>query len=185
MLWRFYCLLDANTVLAVNPGLQLTVTVVELDGDSIMKDATCPATLNELILGDGCEAPHLGSIDLLATSNLVLGTTKRLQSVLADILTAADGAKNLADVHTSNCAVRFTEGATHSSLETIGTSTRKHFVDAQHMERMDADANVECILPCSFGHVLIAGNTASFKSLGGDLLELIRHKVCAEREVVD
>merc|ERR1711934_1175840 len=81
-------LLDANAVLAVDPGLQLAVTVVELDADTVVQDLTVLATLDEVILKDVGETPEAGGIDLLAASNLVLGTAESLHGILAHVLAA-------------------------------------------------------------------------------------------------
>merc|ERR1712057_66231 len=123
-------------------------------------------------------------VDLLATGNLVLGTTKGLKSVGGHSLTATDRGEDLTDLDTSDGTVGLTEGTTHTSLETISTSAGKHLVDTEHVEWVHADTDVESILTRGLHHVLVAGNTASLKGLRGDLLELIGHKVSAEGELI-
>jgi len=178
-------LLDANTVLAVDPGLELAVTVVELNADTVVQNAARLAALDEVLLQDVGQTPESGGVNLLAASNLVLSTTESLEGVLAHVLAATDGTENLANVHTSHGTVGLTEGTAHTSLKTISTSARKHLVDADDVEGVDADADVESILTGALGHVLVTCDTASLEGLGGDLLELVGHQVSAEWEVVD
>jgi len=178
-------LLDANAVLAVNPALELSVAILELNANSIVEDATRLAALDKLGLWDLSQTPEAGSIDLLATSNLVLGTTECFKCMLAHVLAAADGAQNLANVDTGDSTVRLTEGTSHPSLETISAGAGKHLVDTNDVERVHTDADVESILTRTLGHVLVACNTACLEGLRTDLLELIRHQMGTEGEVVD
>ena len=62
------------------------------------------------------------------------------------------------------------ESATHSLLQPIGTSTRQHLVDTDHVERVDTDSDVVGLLTSVFGHVLVSVNTGSLQSLGSDLV---------------
>merc|ERR1712195_42266 len=172
---HFGCLLDTNAVLAVDPPLELAMAILELNANAIVQNAAGATSLNELSLRDVGKTPHARGVDLLATSNLVLGTTKGFKSMLAHVLTATDRAQNLTDVDTSDGTIGLTEGTTHTGLETIGTSTRKHLVDT----------NVESIFTRTLGHALVASNAARLKSLGRNLLELIGHEMGAEREIVD
>lgn len=61
---------------------------------------------------------------------------------------AADGEQDLADGHPGTDALRLAKSTTHACLEPISTSAGKHLVDAQHVEGVDADAQVECVLAC-------------------------------------
>merc|ERR1712166_940642 len=142
---HFGCLLDTNAVLAVDPPLELAMAILKLNANAIVQNAAGATSLNELSLRDVGKTPHARGVDLLATSNLVLGTTKGFESMLAHVLTATDRAQNLTDVDTSDGTIGLTEGTTHTGLETIGTSTRKHLVDTNDVERMHTNTNVESI----------------------------------------
>ena len=163
--------MDTNTVLALDPGVELTVTVVELDADTVGKDLASLAAIDEILLEDLGKTPETGGVDLLATGNLVLGATKGLESVLGNILATTDGTEDLTDLDAGDGTVGLTPGTTHTSLEPIGTSAGKHLVDANNVERVDTDADVESILTGGLGHVLVASNTTSLKGLRGDLIK--------------
>ena len=49
-------------------------------------------------------------------------------------------------------------------LETIGACARQHFVDAQHVEGVDADPDVELVLGGVLHHVLQDGNISLLDS---------------------
>jgi len=115
--------LDTDTVLAVDPGLELTVAVVELDTDTVSENAATLATLEEVLAETLGETPETGGVDLLATGNLVLGATKGLEGVDRHILATTDGTENLANLDAGDGTVGLTPGTTHTSLEPIGTST--------------------------------------------------------------
>jgi len=53
------------------------------------------------------------------------------------------------------------------------------------VERVDADAEVERVLPTVLDHVLVGGDTGSLHGLGTDLFLLPRDQVDAVREKVD
>ena len=53
------------------------------------------------------------------------------------------------------------------------------------MEGVDTHSQVEGILTTSLGHVLVAGDTSSLQSFGGDLLAVVVNKMDAEREVIN
>lgn len=53
------------------------------------------------------------------------------------------------------------------------------------MERVNPDPEVEGILSCRLGHVLVASDTGSLKSLTGDILLLPRDKVHTVRELIN
>jgi hypothetical protein len=131
------------------------------------------------------ESPFLGNINLLATRELELGTPKSFNDGILMPVISPDGHQRLSDLDTSDGSLGFAKGASHSGLEPIGTSARQHFVDTQDMERMDTDPDVELILSSVLDHVLVAANTSSLKSFGRQLLQLIRHKMDTQRELVN
>lgn len=69
---------------------------------------------------------------------------------------------------------------THSP---ISSGTGQHFVDADHMERMNAHTNVELVLAAELHQILVAANAASFQRFRAELFILVRHEMHAEREI--
>lgn len=67
----------------------------------------------------------------------------------------------------------------------IGTGAGKHLVDAEHVEGVHTDAEVETITAGHLGDVLVGADTGSLKSLRGDLLALEGDEVDASGELVD
>ena len=61
---------------------------------------------------------------------------------------------------------------THTCLEPVRTSARKHLVDAQHVERVHAHAQVERVLARILHHVLVGCDPCSLERLGRDVLFL-------------
>ena len=57
-------------------------------------------------------------------------------------------------------------------LQPIGTGARQHLVDAQHVEGVHADAQVEGVLARVLDHVLVGGNARRLQRLARDLLLL-------------
>lgn len=119
---------------------------VELDVGAVLLDAALLAQLDVLLAAERGEAPVLGDDDLLAAGELVHGAAQGLDGVGAVGVTRADGQQDLADVHTGDAAVGLAEGAAHTGLETIGAGARKHLVDADDVEGVRADAEVETFL---------------------------------------
>lgn len=58
-------------------------------------------------------------------------------------------------------------------LQPVSTGARKHLVDAQHVERVGADAHVEVVLSGELGHVLVCRHAGGFEGLRGQLLLLV------------
>jgi hypothetical protein len=152
---------------------------------TVRDDAARITMFNVLILGETRKSPLVGDKELLATGKLVLRTAKSFQGVRAVGILRTDGEKSLADFDACNGAKRFSERATHTSLEPIRASARKHFVNAQHMEGMGADTKMERVLACVLGQILVARHAGGLERLGRELLLLIRHHVGCEGELVD
>lgn len=66
----------------------------------------------------------------------------------------------------------------------VSTSTRQHFVDTQHVERMHTNTHVELVFSTMLHHVLVSTDTACLQSLTGQLFVLIRHQMDGHGEVV-
>merc|ERR1740123_881135 len=91
----------------------------------------------------------------------------------------------LPDPHPSCSAVGLAIGAPHSGLQPISSGTGQHFVDPQHVERMDSHPDVEVVLAAVLDKVLVAANPSGLKGLRGELLKLIRNEMDGEGELVD
>lgn len=127
-------------------GLDWALVSQELDVSTIDLDTSLLSETDVLLSSKRGEAPVLGDDDLLATRELVHGTAEGLDGGGAVSITGADGKENLADVDTGDGAVGFTEGTTHTGLQSIGTSARQHLVDTDDMEWMGTDTQVETFL---------------------------------------
>jgi len=131
------------------------------------------------------ETPLLGDNDLLATGEFVAGTAQSLLDDGTVVVLAADGHDNLANVHAGDGSVGLSPGTSHTSLESISSSTGQHLVDADDMEGVDADTHVEGVFARGLGHVLVGANTGSLEGFTGQLLILIGDKMATERELVN
>ena len=100
-------------------------------------------------------------------------------------VTSSDGQNDLTDVDTGDGSVWLSPSTSHTSLQSIGTSARQHLVDADNVVRVGADAEMETFLSGDLDEVLVGANTGGLESLGAQLLELVRHHVDAQREVID
>ena len=100
-------------------------------------------------------------------------------------VTGADAQDDLADVDTGDSAVGLAPGTTHASLQSIGTSTRQHLVDADDVEGVRADAEMEAFLSAVLDEVLVGADAGGLEGLGAQLLILVGDEVDAQREVVD
>ncbi|EPY33059.1 large subunit ribosomal protein L10e [Strigomonas culicis] len=134
---------------------------------------------------DGREAPVLGHDDDLAAGELHARAAEGLLRLGQVGVLRAEGQQDLADAHAGGDAQRLTEGTAHTRLQTIGTRAREHLVDAEDVEGVGADAHVEHILVRALRHVLVGLNAGRLERLGGDLLQLARHDVQAEGELID
>ena len=67
----------------------------------------------------------------------------------------------------------------------ISSGTGQHFVDAEDVEGVDPNPDVEPILAAVLDEVLVAADAPGLQSLGGQLLQLVRHQVDREGELVN
>jgi len=117
-----------------------------------------------LLVGDTGESPLVRNGNVLATRELELGSAQSLNCDLLELRASSNREDDLADIDTSHHTTRLAEGTTHTGLQSIGTSAGQHLVDAQHVERVKADTQVERILAGELGQVLVHDDTTSFKS---------------------
>jgi len=165
--------------------LQFTVVAKELNLSTVNHDLASSLLLHVLLAAERGETPVLGDDDLLAAGELVLGTAEGLDGDSAVGVTGAYTQDDLTDVDTSDRAVRLAPGTTHTSLESISSSTRQHFVDADDVERVGSDTHVERVLSARLDEVFVAANTSSLEGLGTQLFILVGDQVDTERELVD
>merc|ERR1719510_2096285 len=138
-----------------------------------------------LLPGPLAEAPVLADEDLLTARELELGAPESLDNLVLELVVGPHRDENLANLDSGSSAVSLSKGASHSSLEPIGSGTGQHFVDPQHVEGVNPDPDVESILAAVLDEVLVAADTPSLESLRGELLQLVRHQVDGQREFVN
>lgn len=110
---------------------------------------------------------------------------QKKEGIRHTVVTSADTHEDLANVDTSDRAVRLAPGTTHTGLQSIGTGAGQHLVDTDDVEGVGADAQVETLLTTVLDEVLVGANTGSLEGLGAQLLILVGDEVDAEREVID
>lgn len=140
--------------------------------------------LVDLSLGVLRETESGGDENFLSSREFHLGSSERFETVLDVSFGGSDGEEDLSDFDSACLSVRLTEGSSHTCLESIGSCAGKHLVDSDDVPRVDSDSHVEVILTARLGHVLVAGNTGCFQSLGSELFSLVGHQMHAQRELV-
>merc|ERR1719264_348724 len=111
--------------------------------DAVGDQAAHALPLLVVRLGEVREPELLGDEDLLAAGELVLGLLERLDRGGELLLLRPDGDEDLADVHAGRRAVGLAEGSAHAGRESIGAGARQRLVDAEDVERVGPDADVE------------------------------------------
>merc|ERR1712168_1299667 len=159
------------------PLLEGTFVGIVLNVGTIWFDRSITTSFNIFLTIPTCETPLLRGEDLLATGELELRTSQGFHCCGFVVVLTTNGHEGLADVDTSNGSLGFSIGTSHSSLEPISSGTRQHFVDADDVEGMDTHTDVEGILACNLGHVLVGTNTRSLQSFSRQLLVFIGHKI--------
>lgn len=163
---------------------QRSVHAVELDHVAVLDQAVLGLVLQVVLNVELGETPLAGQEDLLAAGELEAGTGQGLDHVWLVGLLGADRDQRLANLDTGNDTLWLAESVTHTRLETIGAGAGKHLVDAGHVERVHAHLQVETFLTAHLHQVLVAGDTGSLQSLGGQLLTLVRHQVDGAGELI-
>lgn len=152
--------------------------------DTLGEDAPSSLVLQVILLGELREAPVLADVDLLSAGELELSSSESLNSHGSLIFSGSNRHKDLTNINASGNHGRLTESASHTSLKSISTSTRKHLVDSDNVVGMSSDSQVEEVLTGDLNHVLVASNTSSFQGLRGDLFVFIGNKVNSGGELV-
>ena len=89
----------------------------------------------------------------MAPRELILRATERFDGSRAVVITGADREEDLADVDAGDGAVGFAPSPAHARLQAIGAGTREHFVDADDVIRVGANAEVEAFFASDFDEV--------------------------------
>jgi len=150
--------------LSTEVGLQRTLWPNELYVSSVLQHPLVFFELEVLLPVDVGKAPLLGNDDLLATRELVASTTEGLLDDVGVGILATDGQEDLANVNPSDGPVRFAPSTSHTSLQPIGTSAGQHLVDADDVEGVDTDPQMEGILSGGLGDVFVGADASSFES---------------------
>jgi len=157
----------------------------ELNVSTILDNHLVRLQLGVILLVYVGESPLLGDDDLLATRELVTGTTESLNDNGGVCVLCSDGKDDLSDVDTCDSAVRLAPSTTHTGLQTICTSATQHLVNTDDVEGVHSDSEMERVLARGLGDIFVCTNTGSFQSLRGDLLVLVRDKMSAVGEVIN
>jgi len=170
---------------ALDVLLNLAVVSQELDIGAIDQDTALLLQLDIFVASQGGETPVLADNDLLATGELVHGSSESLDGGGAVGVASPDGQKDLADVDTGDTAVGLAPSTSHSRLQSIGTGARQHLVDTDDVEGVGADSEVETFFTGNLDKVLVGADAGGFEGFGTQLLVLVGHHVHAEGEFVD
>lgn len=169
----------------VSVAAETAVLAHVTDGSAVGDDLAGLLLLLELLGSEAGEPVLGGDEDPLLPGEFHLGATEGLEHVGAVAHLGADAEDDLADVHTGHHPSGLTERTTHTGLQTIRTGARKHLVDTENVEGVDAHTEMETVLPGELAQVLVGADTGSLKSLRAVVLLLERHEVHAEREILD
>jgi len=152
--------------------------------NTLWDQSTSSLVFQVIFLRELSETPVLTNVDLLSAWKLKLSSSKGLDSNGGLLLLSSDRHQHLSNINSGSNHGWLTESSSHTCLESISTSTRKHLVDSDNVVWVSSDSQVEEILTSNLDHVLVASNTGSFKGLGSDLLQLIRNEVNSRWECV-
>jgi hypothetical protein len=77
-------------------------------------------------------------------------------------ITRSHREKNLANVHTGDTSIGLSPSTTHTSLQSIGTGTGQHLIDADDMVWVSANSEMETFLSGYLDQVPITKNVSIF-----------------------
>lgn len=133
--------------------LDLATAAVELNVGSVLEKSALLLQLRVLLATDGRETPVLADDDLLATGELVHGSSKSLDGGGTVGVTGSDGQKDLTNVDTGDGTLRLAPSTSHSGLQSIGTSARQHLVDTDNVEWVCSNSHVETFLASNLDEI--------------------------------
>lgn len=131
------------------------------------------------------ETPLAGDDDLLSTGELEFTSSESFNSMGNVLFSKSDGVEDLVDLNSGDFTGGFTEGTSHTSLESIGTSAGKHLVNSDNVPRVNSASKMETFLTALLDQVLVGSNTSSFHGFGGDLFLFKGNEVNTEGEKFD
>jgi len=143
--------------------LDFTLVSQKLNVGTINQDTTFLLELDVFIAAQRCKAPVLADNDLLATGELVHRSSESLDGGSAVGVSSSDGEQDLANVDTSDGAVGLAPSASHTSLQSIGSSAGQHLVDADDMVRVGSNSEMEAFLSSDLDKVLVGANAGGFE----------------------
>ena len=129
------------------------------------------------------ESKPLADSNSLSSRELHLCSSQGFLSSIHMLSLDSDGHEDGTNLHSSAFSNGLSEGMSHTSLESISSSTGKHLIDSEDVPRVNSHFHMESFLACVVGHVLVCSNSGSFQSLGGNLFLLSRNHMNAARVV--
>lgn len=156
-------LLDGSSLLTERI-VQVAAIVVDLQVASILAYGSRGSKFWIGFAADLRETPFLGNNDLLATRELVSSTSESLNDDRLVGVLCSNREQDLTNVDTGDGAVGLAPSATHTSLESIGSSAGQHLVDTDDVEWMNTDTKMERVLARGLCNVLVGADTGGFKS---------------------
>jgi hypothetical protein len=160
---RKYHLVNEDILLAASEG---TTGILQYDVGTTIKETALFLILNIISASEISETPLVANDNVLTTRELVLGTTESLHDLLNVRILSTNREHNLTNVHAGNKTSGLAESLTHTGLETICACATQHFIDAENVEGVSTDTEMERILTNIFGHVLVDDDTSGFQSFG-------------------
>ena len=112
------------------------------------------------------KTPLAGGDDLLTTRKLKLRAAEGLDSLHTMHVLGSDGKHDLTDGDTRRSPLYLAKCTAHTSLETICSGARKHFVNSKTMKGMEPDSKMELILASVLHHVLVGCDASGLHCFG-------------------
>lgn len=161
------------------------MTVVNLNNISISSQLSTLAHSHIILTRILGKSPLQTLENLLPSGELELATTNGFNNMGLRSILCSHREKDLSNVYTSCNTNGLSVRMPHTAGKPIGSSAGKHFVGTDNVKGVHTDSDVVSILSNSVGQVLVDGNTAGLKSLGGDLLLLVTDQVSNEGEKIN
>jgi hypothetical protein len=156
----------------------------DLDANTVGDDLSFLVQSIVVSLPELGESELFRNKDVTSSIELVLGSSESLHGELkVSGGVGSDGHEDGSNVDSGGLDVRLSPSVSHTGLESIGSSARKHLVDADNVPGMGSDSHVEGFLTALGNHVLVSGNTGGLKGLGGELLLLTTDEMDASGEL--
>jgi len=152
---------------------------------SVGQDFVLSLQLLVFLLGVLGESPVLRDLNFLLSWVLVLGSSEGLDGDGLVGFLGSNGHQDLSNINSGNSPAGLSKGTSHTSLEPISSSTRKHFVDSQYVPWVNSHSEMESVFSSQLGQVLVGADTGCLKSLAGKLFLLVGNHVNAEGEVIN